>query len=92
MKVFLRVFGIGALIGTALASYGGPLFLKWWWTPPTEVLVSCKNAVVWSMNGLLKAQLVGLLTGAFFSIIVYYKFFRRKKDSLDIATIDTTDV
>lgn len=91
MRKFISVAGFGAILGTAIASWLAPPFLVWWWTPPTDLPLSCKKAVAWTASSLLVSQAVGLFIGGFIALLVRYGLFGRKKDhptAVDLSDIE----
>lgn len=75
--------GIGALLGALLASWLAPKGIAWYFDPPVDIGVNCKQATEWSMSRLLIAQFWGLVFGTIATLTALF-FFRRKTAKSDV--------
>lgn len=78
MKRFFTVTGIGALISAALFAWFSPYFIVWYFSPPSELSLSCSPAVQWGISTYRKFIFTGFLFGALLSMIAFFAFFREK--------------
>jgi len=69
---------MGALLGALLASWLAPKGIAWYFDPPVNIGVNCREATEWSMSRLLIAQFWGLIAGVVGSLGVA-TLFRRKR-------------
>ena len=87
MKKFLwTVFG-GALFGTTLFAWVSPYVLTWYFSPPVDVAISCKESVGWAFESYRKMLVGGFITGAIISAIVFILMKRRKKNPTPIQSL-----
>ena len=75
---FLMFIFLGAIIGSALASWLAPKGIAWYFDPPVDIGVNCKSATEWAMNRLRTMQIVGLGVGAVFGLILAIVVKRRR--------------
>lgn len=78
-KIGFVVF-MGLLCGV-LTSWFAPGAISWYFTPPSEIGVSCGEATVWAIHTFQKAQLLGLVFGLILGgvlLLVVPKYFRKK--------------
>lgn len=73
---------LGALLGGALATWLAPKSILWYFTPPVEFGVNCKNPIAWGLRKLEMAQGFGLVVGALFGLMVFVIVWRRQKSDL----------
>ena len=66
-----------ALLGAVLASWVAPKAISWYFDPPVNIGVNCREATVWSMHKLQVAQLVGLILGAIAGLVGAVAWVRR---------------
>jgi len=67
----------GGLLGAFLTSWLAPKAIAWYFDPPVNIGVNCKEATQWSMAKLQTAQFIGLCAGCVFGG-VFYATFRKK--------------
>lgn len=72
----------GALLGAFLTSWLAPKVIAWYFDPPVNIGVNCRNATEWSMRKLQLAQSVGLGAGAILGLGVWLSGLGRKGATL----------
>lgn len=77
MKNFYIVLFCFFLGATATALFA-PAVVSWYFDPPTNIGVSCKEAVSWGINAYQKMVLIGGVMGLVSGIVVAV-LMRRKK-------------
>lgn len=77
MKRFFKVTSVGALISAALFAWFSPYFIVWYFSPPSELALSCSPAVQWGISTYRKFIFTGFLFGALISMVAFFAFFRR---------------
>ena len=65
-------------MGAVLFAWLSPYIIVWYFTPPTELAISCKAAVEWAIETYRKVMFTGVILGAIFSGIIFFAFFKRK--------------
>ena len=74
--------GIGALVGALLASWLAPKGIAWYFDPPVNIGVNCREATEWAMSRLLMTQFWGLVSGVIASLLI--ASFLRKRRARDL--------
>lgn len=59
MKFYLNALIWGVLVGGALTSWLAPSVIAWYFDPPVQMGVSCKEATEWAMSRLRVLQMIG---------------------------------
>ncbi|RZA08270.1 MAG: hypothetical protein EOP11_05310 [Proteobacteria bacterium] len=67
---------IGALLGAVIFAWLSPNVIAWYFSPPTDLSISCKPAVEWAINTYRKVLFTGVLLGAIASAIIFFAFYR----------------
>ena len=80
MKKFIYASFIGALICSTLVGWFSPQILTWYFTPPMDLVISCKPAVEWGIYAYRKIILVSGLFGFVAGAVVYF-FTTRSRTS-----------
>lgn len=75
---------VAALLGGSLSSYFGPKAIAWYFDPPVDIGVNCRQAVEWSMLRLQITQLVGLAAGFALGIAVMIWLTGRNGPDIEI--------
>jgi hypothetical protein len=73
MKAAFQIGIFAALAASGLTAWLSPHLITWYFTPPVEMSVSCKEAVAWGIDVYQKLTLgTALLTGivTFFIVLV----------------------
>jgi hypothetical protein len=61
-----------------MASWLAPKGIAWYFDPPVNIGVNCREATEWSMSRLLMAQFWGLIGGVIASLVIA-SFLRKKR-------------
>lgn len=72
VKKYWNSMVIGGLLGSLLVSWLAPKVIAWYFDPPVNIGVNCRDATEWSMRNLQKAQVTGLLMGALLALSIVY--------------------
>jgi hypothetical protein len=54
-----------------------PNVIAWYFSPPTDLSISCKPAVEWAIQTYRKVLFTGVLLGAIVSAILFFAFYSR---------------
>ena len=55
--------------------------IAWYFDPPVDIGVNCKQATEWSMAKLQTAQAIGLASGAVFGLVLWLTMRKRGRHS-----------
>lgn len=75
-KVFWYSF-IGAFFGGVIANWVSPKMIGWYFDPPVNIGVNCREATEWAMARLQWAQFFGMCGGVLLGLLVYRAFGRK---------------
>ncbi len=80
MKNFLLMLMAGCLVGTFLFGIFSPQLISWYYTPPAELVFSCKPTMDWSLETYRKIVVTGMILGGIsFSLLFFAVRSARKK-------------
>ncbi len=79
VKKFLWTLVGGSLLGAILFAWFSPYFIVWYFSPPSDLSISCRPAVEWAIQTYRKVMFTGVLLGAIFSGILFFAFSGRGK-------------
>lgn len=65
-------------LGAALTALFAPEVVSWYFDPPTNIGVSCKEAVGWGINAYQKIVMLGAGGGLLGGFVAAYAFRRKK--------------
>jgi hypothetical protein len=77
-KRFLWFFLSGALLGTILSNWLGPRMVAWYFDPPVNIGVNCREATEWAMSRLQVIQFGGTLGFAVLALLAFSLLFRSR--------------
>jgi hypothetical protein len=77
MKIFLTIL-FGFFLGVTVTALFSPSVISWYFDPPTNIGVSCKEAVAWGINAYQKMVMIGGVMGLFVGVILAVLLSRRK--------------
>lgn len=83
MKRYWNPIVFGGLAGSMLVSWIAPKAIAWYFDPPVNIGVNCREATVWSMQNLQRAQFVGLLVGAAIAVVIVFVRSKANKVSTE---------
>ncbi|HLG20488.1 MAG TPA: hypothetical protein VI895_11830 [Bdellovibrionota bacterium] len=71
-----------ALFGGIASSVGAPRFISWWFEPPVEIGVNCRQATEWAMHHFQWAQMTGAAGGAVIglTLVLVWRRLRRSRE------------
>jgi len=67
---------VGAVLGFAASSFGGPAVIGWWYEPPIKDAFSCASSVRAALTQFVKMQLICAVLGAVIATLAVF-FVRR---------------
>ncbi len=79
VKRFLWTIATGGLLGAIVFAWISPSVIEWYWTPPAELVLSCKPAVQWTMDAYRKVIFSGMLMGVISAGILFFAFGAKEK-------------
>jgi hypothetical protein len=79
MKNFFYFLLFSALLGAVLVGWFAPSLISWYFTPPADLLITCKPAVEWGMSTYRKSILFGGILGLVMGAIIYFALPNSKK-------------
>ncbi|MGZ3653722.1 MAG: hypothetical protein ACXVB9_02130 [Bdellovibrionota bacterium] len=78
-KRFMWTVAAGGLLGAILAVWFSPGLIEWYFSPPTNIGISCKEAVPWAIESYRKVVFAGILLGGIFFGLLFFAFSGRGK-------------
>lgn len=80
MKNFLLMLLSGCLLGVITFGIFSPQLISWYYTPPAELVFSCKPTMDWSLETYRKIVVTGMVLGGIsFSLLFFALRSARKK-------------
>lgn len=79
MKKFLWTIFIGSLVGAVLFAWLSPQIISWYFTPPSDLAISCAPAVEWGLYTYRKVIFTGALLGLLVSTILFFALRSNRK-------------
>lgn len=79
MNRALFLTSLGGIAGLLLFSWWGPHMVGWWFQPPVNIGIDCRQAIDWSMGKLLLIQMIGTILGFSAGIAMSIAISRRGK-------------
>jgi hypothetical protein len=76
LKKFLWMMIAGGLLGALLFAWFSPHLIVWYFSPPSDLSISCKPAVEWAIITYRKIMFTGVLIGAITGGIFFFAFRR----------------
>lgn len=73
-KRFLWTIAAGGLIGAVIAVLFSPGLIEWYFAPPTNFGITCKEVVPWAIDAYRKVVFAGILLGIILSGILFFAF------------------
>jgi hypothetical protein len=91
-KRFLWTIGAGGLLGAILSVWFSPGLIAWYFSPPTNIGISCKEAVPWAINTYRTVVFGGVLLGAILFGLLFFAFASHGKGAVaaDAPGVDTS--
>lgn len=83
IKRFVWTVATGGLIGAVLFAWFSPGAIKYYFSPPADLALSCTPAVEWAIQAYRKVILGGVLVGAITAAILFVAFGSRGKAPVD---------
>jgi LPXTG-motif cell wall-anchored protein len=83
MRRLLKIVIFGGAVGGSLATWIGPKWISWYFTPPVEFGVSCTAPVEWALARFQWVQFYGIVGGVALTLALYFIF--RKKRNVDFS-------
>lgn len=77
LKKYLWTVVWGALLGAVIFAWSSPSVIAWYFSPPSDLSISCKPAVEWAIYTYRKVLFTGVLLGAIVSSILFFAFYSR---------------
>jgi hypothetical protein len=74
---FFRAVLLGAFLGTALMGWLSPFVISWYFAPPVDLAVNCREAVDWGISQYRYAILIGTVVGAIGGALLFRTILRR---------------
>jgi hypothetical protein len=91
VKRFLWTVSLGALAGGILLAWISPHILVWYFSPPTDLTLSCSPAVQWAIESYRKVMFTGVLLGAIVSTILFFAFNSRRPKKAAVVVDSVRD-
>ena len=85
MKRFFYVTLLSAFAASSVVAWFSPQAITWYFAPPTDLVISCKDAVEWGINSYRKTVLIGGLFGFIVGVAIYF-FLESRNKSKSAAT------
>ena len=82
---FIVFFG---LLGGVLTSWLAPKAIAWYFDPPVNIGVNCREATEWSMKKLQLAQAFGMGVGAILGLGIWLSNSSRRRRQQDSLTTE----
>jgi hypothetical protein len=84
-KKFLWTVASGGLLGAILSVWFSPGLIEWYFSPPTNIGISCKEAVPWAIDAYRKIVFAGVLLGGILFALLYFAFSGRGRPAIASA-------
>lgn len=81
-KRFLWTVATGGLLGAIFTVWFSPNLIEWYFSPPTNIGISCKEAVPWAIDSYRKVVFAGILIGGIFFGLIFFAFAGRGKPAV----------
>jgi hypothetical protein len=78
MKTALKIALIGALAGSSIVAWISPTVITWYFNPPVEMPVTCKDAVAWGIGTYQQLTLGSAIISGVLTLIVYLVYRKRR--------------
>ncbi len=88
----MRYVVVSGLVGTGLTSWLAPKVIAWYFDPPVNIGVNCKQATEWSMRQLQNAQFFGLICGGVFGLVLFLTLRSKKKNGSSGSDVPTDPI
>jgi len=80
-KRFLWTIAAGGLLGAVLSVWFSPGLIAWYFSPPTNIGISCKEAVPWAIETYRTVVFGGILLGVILFGLLFMAFTGREKSA-----------
>jgi hypothetical protein len=80
-KSVFRAILIGGAIAEILVTWLGPKYIVWFFEPPVQFGISCREPLTWALGRMQMAQIIALGLGAAFGLITLLMFRRRRANN-----------
>ena len=80
------VVAAGGLIGAILAVWFSPGVIEWYFSPPADIGITCKEVVPWAIDAYRKIVFAGILLGGILSGILYFALGSRAQKKVGDST------
>lgn len=82
LKRFLWTVAAGGLLGAIIAVWFSPGLIEWYFAPPTNFGITCKEVVPWAIESYRKVVFGGILLGVILFGILFVAFSSHGKQQL----------
>ena len=86
MNPFIKFAIGGSIVGSALVAWISPAVISWWFTPPVDMLVTCKTAVEWGINTYRDTITAGAISGAILGLVALILLRAKAKPTGPVVT------
>jgi hypothetical protein len=84
MKRFLYITLFCIFTCSSLVAWFSPQFISWYFTPPADLVLSCKPAVEWGIEAYRKMVLIGALFGLVIGVAICIIVKNRSKTTAPV--------
>lgn len=81
-KRFLWTIAAGGLLGAVLSVWFSPGLIAWYFSPPTNIGISCKEAVPWAIDTYRTVVFGGIMLGVILFGLLFMAFTGRGKSAV----------
>lgn len=81
-KRFFVFIAVGALVGSLAFGWFSPGMIEWYFSPPADLALSCKPAVLWAIETYRKVIILGGIVGALGAVLLFFAFAMRAKPAV----------
>ena len=77
-KSIFRSLLIGGALAEILVTWLGPKYIVWFFEPPVQFGISCREPLTWALGRMQTLQIGALVVGAILGVVVLFSFRKRE--------------
>ena len=77
-KSIFRSLLVGGALAEVLVTWLGPKYIVWFFEPPVQFGISCREPLTWALGRMQSAQIIALVVGSLLGLVTLVLFRRRR--------------